>query len=115
MHIKGWEGTISKNTIKTDFPVELQVHKIGYVLGNSTQYKVNILAETFEVAQNIIMKMYGGRKGFSIFEYEVARPENSIHIISEKMEKQILKALIEKHGQPEKPKGPSLMDRLVNR
>jgi hypothetical protein len=116
--IKGFETTNVKNTIKTDFPVELMIHKLGYTLGKGSQFRVNILAESFEVAQDIIIEKYGKKKGFNIFQFEVARPENAVHIISPEMEKKMLKALIAKHGEPEKPKepkGPSILDRITGR
>jgi hypothetical protein len=113
MHIKGFEDVISKNSVKTNFAVEINVHRLAYTLGNGTQYKVNVVAEDFETAQAIIEKKYGGQRGFNIYEYEVARPEHSIHVISPVMKRKIYDALHDEFSRPAPPEKPTLMDKLV--
>jgi hypothetical protein len=115
MHIKGFEDVIAKNTLKTDFPLELQVHKLSYTLGHGSQYSVNIIAENFETAMAIIEKKYGQKKGFNIYQYEVGRPENSVHVISPVMEKKILEALLRKYPEDAVKQRHGLISRLTGK
>lgn len=52
-------------------------HEIGYTF-NKKQYKVNIIAESFEVARDMIVNRYGHSKGFNLDTQSVGTLETTL-------------------------------------
>ena len=78
-HRQGWNG------------IAAFYHEIEYSFGGS-QFKVKIIAETFEVARNMIVSKYGHIKGFNLDTQMTGSPETTgIHDVSEYMKKELIK------------------------